>query len=162
MSSTIEKFRDRVNAAQVLEIPLIAGSSEVILKVKRFNAACHNAARKDAEAVLFKLGLLQPNEFIDATHPAYKRYIIEYWEALALQVKRHVKDWTHTPPEGVAKIEYSEGKLTEFYEKLGSGELQDLGWAYFDADQAEEKKKEAATTTATSSSSDSMSGSVTS
>lgn len=153
MTSAIERFRDRQNRAMVLEVPLSAGSKELVLKVARFAEAEHNAARKEAEAALVKLGMLQPGEFISREHPAFGRYMAEFCEILPKYIKRHVKGWTHLPSDGKEPVEFSQGTLEAVISGMSSGELFDLGLSYLNVAGEEEKKTEAATSSETASAS---------
>lgn len=151
MTSAIERFRNRQNSAMVLNVPIAPGSEELILKVARFAEAEHNAARKDAEAVLAKLGMLQPGEIIHREHSAFARYLVEFCEVLPKYIKRHVKGWEHKPKDGGEPIAFSSGALEGLISGMNGGELYEFGLSYLNVVGEEEKKKEAGTSSETSS-----------
>lgn len=162
MESAIERFRNRQNTAMVLEVPISPGSTELIFKVKRFAEEEHNAARKDAEAVLVKLGMLKPGEIIDREHPAFGRYLVEFCEVLPKYIKRHIKGWTHNPKDEGKPVDFTPGALEGLISGMSSAELSEMGLSYLNAVGAEEKKKESATSSEPSSSNGSENASSTS
>lgn len=148
MTSAIERFRNRVNSAMVLDVPISPGSTELILKVNRFAEAEQNAARKDAEAVVRRVGLAGPDEVITSAHPAYGRFQVEWCEALSKYIERHVKGWTHNPPEG-EPVQFSPAALRELFSSMYSNELVDLGLSYLTEVGLLETKKKSPAETAT-------------
>lgn len=145
MTSAIERFRNRQNTAMVLDVPVSPNSGELILKVARFAEAEHNAARKDAEAVLVKLGMLGAGEIIHREHPAFGRYLVEFCEILPKYIKRHVKGWEHNPSDGGDPVPFSAGALEGMISGMTSGELYELGLSYLNTVGEEEKKKDGST-----------------
>lgn len=141
MTSSIERFRNRVNAAMVIDVPLSAQSNELILKVERFAEEEKRAARLDAETVVRKLGLLAADDFISDKHTAFPRFQVEFCCALARYVEKHVKDWQHTPPPGEEPLRFSRGSIKELIGLMDQSELLDLGLSYLAADAAADDKK---------------------
>lgn len=134
--SAIDRFRKRQNHAMVLDVPWPRKAPLILFKVNRFAETEHNAAQRDALNEMAK----RPRVENDVERQSI--YMSEYCEALPKYVKRHVKTWVHTPPDGAEPVQFSVGALEAVVSEMSREELVEFGASYLIAAHEEGKKKE--------------------
>ena len=136
MTSAIDRFRKRQNRAMVIDVGWPTDKPVLVFKVNRFAQAEHNAAQKDAlDATAKRAGVEEGAERMSF-------FLGEYCEALPKYIKRHVKNWVHTPTDGSEPIQFSPGALEAIVSEMTRDELREFGAAYLLASDDEEKKKD--------------------
>lgn len=134
----IERFKQRKNLAAILDVYYPTEEDPtLILKVARFSQVERNAAQRDAFKLMREQGL-EPKEM--TAEDFETRYPVQYCEALAKYVERHVKNWEHKPKDGGEPAPFTTGYLKAVIASFDPTELMMLGAGYLKAEKLDEKK----------------------
>lgn len=129
----VKRFRTRNLISPVLDVAY----GEFILQVSRFSVVEMATASRRGEAILREKGM-DPE-----TAPANEK-IGCLCVALADNIVRHIKGWTHTPTDGGEAIAFSSEVAKELFAEMNDIEKAMLGIAYIAAQEEDQKKAESA------------------
>lgn len=126
--SIFDRFRARKNLPLELDVKFPIENPEIVFKVDRFSVAEFNEATIDAEGQLARRGVKKTDpDFVD-------NYSQAICYELAKYIKRHIKNWVHTPKEGEPEP-FNPGALELFWNNLTVQEKTEIGLSYYAAEQ---------------------------
>ena len=131
----VKRFRTRNFISPVLDVTY----GEFVLQVSRFSVVEMATASRRGEAILREKGMAPDTA-------AANEKIGCLCVALADNVVRHIKGWTHTPTDGGEAIPFDSGVAKELFSEMNDIEKAMLGIAYIAAQEDDQKKAESAAT----------------
>lgn len=132
-------IKDRINDRKVfgptVQVPVPKDNPEFVLTIARFAPSEQDCITIRARRLVEEEGLKLPAKLEDGSleiGPGIAN-IDDYGVALGRStiyyLKRHVKDWTHTPPEG-DPLPFNQENLNAFFDVLSLQESSDIVTAW--------------------------------